>query len=110
MVKLRAFLDSETKRNDGNGIRPIERVPLKVVKPAKHVRYARLSPFCRKARGKIRKLRANLFQGVCPRCGSSGPKRESQQEALLPQMIFFLVLLRANQTTRKTADNKLSSK
>jgi len=29
------------------------------------------SPFCRKARGKIRKLRASLFQGACPKCGAS---------------------------------------
>jgi hypothetical protein len=46
-------------------------------------------------------------QGVCPKCGASGPKRESQQEALLSQKIFFLVLLRANRTSKKTADSEL---
>ena len=35
-----------------------------------------------KARGEIRKLGAPSFQGVCPKCGASGPKRESHQEAL----------------------------
>jgi hypothetical protein len=43
---------------------------------------ARLCPFCRKARGKLPKLGATLFQGVCPKCGASGPKRGSHQEAL----------------------------
>ena len=57
--------------------------------------------------GRLSSVSQDRFQGICPKCGASGPKRESQQEALLPQKIFFLVLLRANQTTRKTADNKL---
>jgi hypothetical protein len=46
------------------------------------VRYARICPFCRKDRGKIRKLGAASFQGACPKCGATGPKRESHQEAL----------------------------
>ena len=29
LAKLRAFLDNEAKRSTGNGIRPIERVPVK---------------------------------------------------------------------------------
>jgi hypothetical protein len=29
-----------------DAIRPIERVPFKIVKPARQVHYARLSPFC----------------------------------------------------------------
>jgi hypothetical protein len=32
----------------------IERVPFKIVKPVQQVRYARLCPFCRKVRGKMR--------------------------------------------------------
>jgi hypothetical protein len=80
---LRRFLDEEAKRPaQGDGIRPIEPGPFKIVKPAKQVRYARLCPFCRKARGKIRKLGAGSFQGVCPKCGATGPKRESHQAAL----------------------------
>jgi hypothetical protein len=39
IVRQRAFLDAEAKRNViGNGIRPIERVPFKIVKPAKQER------------------------------------------------------------------------
>jgi transcriptional regulator with XRE-family HTH domain len=83
LAKLRRFLDAEAKRPaQGDGIRPIEGVPYKVIKPIQQVRYARLCPFCRKARGKIRKLGAASFQGVCPKCEATGPKRESHQEAL----------------------------
>jgi transcriptional regulator with XRE-family HTH domain len=83
LAKLRRFLDSEAKRSaQGDGIRPIETVPYKIVRPIQQVRYARLCPFCRKARGKIRKLRTAWFQGVCPKCGATGPKRDSHQEAL----------------------------
>jgi len=54
MVKLRAFLDAEAKRDaGGNGIKPIERVPIKIVMPGEScsmhgfVRFAD----CRKKRG-----------------------------------------------------------
>jgi len=48
MVKLRAFLDAEAKRDaGGNGIKPIERVPIKIVMPRRELLYARLCPFCR---------------------------------------------------------------
>src|SRR6267154_2348558 len=48
LAKLRRFLDNEAKRPaQGDGIRPIEPGPFKIVKPAKQVRYARLCPFCR---------------------------------------------------------------
>src|SRR6266446_758127 len=77
LVRLPAFLDAEAKRPlQGDGIRPIEPVPYKIIRPIQQVRYARLCPFCRKARGKIRKLGAALFQGVYPKCGASGAKRE----------------------------------
>jgi hypothetical protein len=43
MVKLRAFLDAEAKRNaGGNGIKPIERVPIQIVVPRRELLYARL--------------------------------------------------------------------
>jgi transcriptional regulator with XRE-family HTH domain len=49
LAKLRAFLNAEAKRNaTGDGIRPIERVPLKIVLPLRKLHYARLCPFCRK--------------------------------------------------------------
>ncbi len=83
LAKLRRFLDNEAKRPaQGDGIRPIETAPYKITRPLQRVRYARICPFCRKERGKIRKLRADLFQGVCAKCGASGPKRGSHQEAL----------------------------
>jgi transcriptional regulator with XRE-family HTH domain len=83
LAKLRRFLDQEAKRPaQGDGIRPVEVVPYKITKPIQQVRYARLCPFCRKERGKIRKLGAASFQGVCPKCGATGPKREGHQEAL----------------------------
>jgi transcriptional regulator with XRE-family HTH domain len=83
VARLRAFFDTEAKRSaQGDGIRPIERVPFKIIRPIQQVRYARLCPFCRKGRGKIRKLRATLFQGACPKCGATGPRRDSHQEAL----------------------------
>ena len=70
-AKLRRFLDSEANRPaQGDGIRPVETVPYKITKPLQQVRHARLCPFCRKARGKIRKLGAASFQGACPKCGA----------------------------------------
>jgi hypothetical protein len=65
LAKLRAFLHHEAKRSTSNGIRPIEPVPMKIDKPTRYLLHARLCPFCRKARGKIRK-HAALFQGVSP--------------------------------------------
>jgi transcriptional regulator with XRE-family HTH domain len=83
LTKLRAFLDAEAKLANGDGVRPIEQpVPYKIVKPIQQVRYARICPFCRKAWGKIQSIGGKLFQGVCPKCGASGPIRESHQQAL----------------------------
>ena len=83
LAKLRRFLDLEAKRPaQGDGIRSVETVLYKITRPIQQVRYARLCPFCRKARGKIRKLGAGSFQGLCPKCGATGPKREGHQEAL----------------------------
>jgi hypothetical protein len=46
------FLDAEAKRQaQGNGIRPTEPVPIKIVMPRRQLLYSRLCPFCRKARG-----------------------------------------------------------
>src|SRR5258705_10343034 len=78
LARLRRFLDAEAKRPlQGDGIRPVESVPYKIVRPLQQVRYAQLCPFCRKARGKIRKLGTASFQGTCPKCGASGQKRQN---------------------------------
>jgi hypothetical protein len=83
LAKLQTFLEAEAKpEGGGGGVRPIEHVPYKVIKPIQQVRYTWLCPFCRKARGKIQSADRNKFQGVCPTCGASGPKRDSHQEAL----------------------------
>jgi len=83
LAKLRRFLDEEAKRPaQGDGIRPVEPVPYKITRPLQQARYARICPFCRKARGKIRKLGAALFQGACLKCGATGPTGEIHQEAL----------------------------
>jgi hypothetical protein len=73
LAELRRFLDEEAKRPaQGDGIRPIETVPYKITRPLQRVRYAQLCPFCRKARGKIRKLGATSLQGTCSKCGATG--------------------------------------
>jgi hypothetical protein len=41
----------------------------------------RRCPFCKQAKGEILKVRGG-FQGVCPNCGATGPKRDGQDEAL----------------------------
>ena len=41
----------------------------------------RRCPFCKRAKGEIRKVRGG-FQGVCPNCGAIGPKRASYGSAL----------------------------
>jgi hypothetical protein len=71
LAKLWRFLDNEAKRQpQGSEIRPIERLPFKIVKPTKQVRYAQLCPFCRKARGKIQSISRKRFQRACPKCGA----------------------------------------
>jgi transcriptional regulator with XRE-family HTH domain len=83
LAKLRRFLDEEAKlQPQGDGIRPIEPVPYKIIRPIQQVRYARICPFCRRARGKIESLSRNKFQGSCPKCPATGPMRESHQSAL----------------------------
>jgi transcriptional regulator with XRE-family HTH domain len=83
LMKLRRFLDNEAKRPlQGDGISPVEPVPYKITRPIQQVRYARLCPFCRKARGEIQSIGRKRFQGTCPKCGATGPKREGHQEAL----------------------------
>jgi hypothetical protein len=41
----------------------------------------RRCPFCKEAKGEIRKVRGG-FQGVCPNCGASGPRQRSYDDAL----------------------------
>jgi hypothetical protein len=41
----------------------------------------RRCPFCKRAKGEIRRAK-RMYQGVCPKCGAMGPKREGYDEAL----------------------------
>jgi hypothetical protein len=41
----------------------------------------RRCPFCKRAKGEIRKVKGT-YQGVCPNCGATGPKRGRSDEAL----------------------------
>lgn len=83
IAKMRLFLDAESKRNrSGNGIKPTDPVPIKIIEPLRFVFRARLCPFCRKARGEIRPVSRKQFHGICPKCGATGPRREHHQEAL----------------------------
>jgi hypothetical protein len=41
----------------------------------------RRCPFCKRAKGEIRKVRGG-YQGVCPNCGATGPKRDDYDDAL----------------------------
>jgi transcriptional regulator with XRE-family HTH domain len=75
LAKLRRFLDVEGKRNRA-GTGSVGLIPLPI-KPLRYLLYTRLSPLCRKARGKIRTIIWKQFQGVCRKCGAGGPNRES---------------------------------
>src|ERR1700737_1103521 len=74
LEKLRMFLSAEAKRSAGNGTKPIERVPLKIVLPPRQLHYVRLCPFCRK-RG-ARSASYVLLRSRVVASGASGPKRE----------------------------------
>src|SRR3981081_1333297 len=72
----------EAKRSADDGVRPIERVPIKIIRARRELHYLRICPFGRKARGEVRALSRKRFEGVCPKFGATGPKRESYQKAL----------------------------
>jgi tRNA(Ile2) C34 agmatinyltransferase TiaS len=72
IARLRVFLEAERA---GAGIKPIELVQIKILKPTRYSLYSRLCPFCRKSHGKIQTAGRNKFQGVCPKCGASGSTR-----------------------------------
>src|SRR3979411_3287926 len=59
----RTFLNAEAKRNvAGDGIKPIEPVRLRIARPVQQLRYARLCPFWRKARGKTQLTDNKTYQ------------------------------------------------
>ena len=77
LAKLRRFLDNEAKRPaQGDGIRPVETVPYKIIRPLQQVRYARLCRFYPKS---VRQL--------APPAGEPSPRDEFKKRLLL----FFAV-------------------
>jgi hypothetical protein len=68
----------------------------------------RAKGFCPQALGdgRLSSVSTTDFKASAQSAERAG-RKGSQQEALLPQKIFFLVLLRANRRTRKTADSEL---
>jgi hypothetical protein len=76
---IAAFLDS-VPREDGSGIAP-SGYEYREYKNWRGIPKPRRCPFCKQAKGEIRKKRGGCF-GVCPNCGATGPKRESHDESL----------------------------
>jgi hypothetical protein len=77
--RIAAFLDSLPRQN-GSGIAPVG-YEYREYKNWRGIPKPRRCPFCKRAKGEIRKIRGG-FLGVCPNCGATGPKREIQDEAL----------------------------
>jgi len=77
--RLSAFLDSLPAEN-GSGIAPTGYQYCEY-KNWRGIPKPRRCPFCKQAKGEIRRRRGG-FLGVCPNCDSSGPKRDSYDDAL----------------------------
>jgi transcriptional regulator with XRE-family HTH domain len=83
LAKLRRFLDNEAKRPaQGDGIRPIEPVPYKIIRPFSKSGTLGSARSAAKPGARFVKLDATSFQGGCTKCGATGPTREGHQEAL----------------------------
>ena len=76
--RIIAFLD--TMPADRSGIMPTG-YEYREYKNWRGIPKPRRCPFCKQAKGEIRKTKGG-FQGVCPDCGAIGPKKESHEEAL----------------------------
>jgi hypothetical protein len=76
--RVEAFLDSFPRQN-GSGIAPVG-YEYREYKNWRGIPKPRRCPFCKRAKGEIRKIRGG-FSGVCPNCEARGPKRESYEEA-----------------------------
>ena len=76
--RIIAFLDSMPAER--GGIMPIG-YEYREYKNWRGIPKPRRCPFCKQAKGEIRKVRAGV-QGVCPNCGATGPKRRTCDEAL----------------------------
>jgi DNA-binding transcriptional ArsR family regulator len=77
--RITAFLDSLPIEN-GSGIAPTG-YQYREDKNWRGIPKPRRCPFCKQAKGVIRRGRGGL-SGVCPNCRASGPMRENYDEAL----------------------------
>jgi hypothetical protein len=67
-------------RENGSGMAPT-RYQYREYKNWRGVPKPRRCPFCKQAKGEIRRKRGG-FLGVCPNCDASGPKQETYDHAL----------------------------
>src|ERR1700751_829303 len=72
--RLIAFLDVLPVES-GSGIAPTG-YEYREYKNWRGIPKPRRCPFCKSAKGEVRKVRGG-YQGVCPNCGAMGPKRRS---------------------------------
>jgi Restriction alleviation protein Lar len=76
--RIEAFLDSMPAEPSGTMPTGYE---YREYKNWRGIPKPRRCPFCKRAKGEIRKARGG-FQGVCLNCGATGPRRKSHDEAL----------------------------
>jgi hypothetical protein len=76
--RIEAFLDSMPAER--SGIMPTG-YEYREYKNWRGIPKPRRCPFCKWAKGEIRKTK-RMYRGVCPNCGASGPSQESRDEAL----------------------------
>jgi hypothetical protein len=77
--RITAFLDT-LPPDPHSGIAPIG-YEYREYKNWRGIPKPRRCPFCKQAKGELRKVRGGL-QGVCPNCEAMGPKRDSHDDAL----------------------------
>ena len=77
--RITAFLNSLPKE-DGSGIAPTG-YEYREYKNWRGIPKPRRCPFCKQAKGVIRRSRGGL-SGVCPNCHANGPKRETHEAGL----------------------------
>jgi rubredoxin len=72
--RIAAFLDS-LPTDRGSGIAPTG-YEYREYKNWRGIPKPRSCPFCKQAKGEVRRVRGG-YQGVCPNCGATGPKRQN---------------------------------
>jgi hypothetical protein len=78
--RITAFLDA-LPSEPGSGLAPTG-YQYRESKNWKGILKPRRCPFCKRAKGEVQKVRGG-FQGVCRKCGATGPKQADRVAALL---------------------------